>query len=582
MHYTGAQIIVRLLERQGIRYIAGIPGGSNLPIYDALSHSTITHILTRHEQGAGFIAQGMARVSGQAAVCMASSGPGATNLITAVADAHMDSIPVVAITGQVPLSVMGTQAFQEVDTYALMKPITKQNWLVTSADQLLQVIPEAFRVAMSGRPGPVAIDVPKDVQLQSIAVTHWPAPAEPDLPPAIQPEDIETLLQLITHAKRPLLMLGGGVVKSNGSDAVRHFVELTRIPTTSTLMALGSLPTDHPLFLGMLGMHGARYTNLTLEECDLLIGAGVRFDDRATGKVTQFCPNATIVHIDIDTKEFGKIKQPHLAIHADVGDVMRALNQALQTKSPVASPEPSVDSKTSAWLAQIALLKSAFPLDTAGEDDLFKPYGALLNTAKRLSRETTITTDVGQHQMWAAQVFPLHRPRQWLTSGGLGTMGFGLPTAIGAALAQPDRLTLCISGDGSLLMNIQEIATAVEHNLNIKILLLNNQHLGLVRQQQELFYGARYHAIGHHKETDFAAVARAMGAQGYHLGKSPNPLDDLAMALAQPGPCVIEVPIEAQEKVFPMVPPGAANKEMIAYFDPPAVRHAAVLESAEG
>ena len=577
MHYTGAQIIVQLLERQGITHIAGIPGGSNLPIYDALSHSHITHILTRHEQGAGFIAQGMARVSGQAAVCMASSGPGATNLITAIADAHMDSIPLVAITGQVPLAMIGTQAFQEVDTYGLMKPITKQNWLVTSVEQLLQIIPEAFRVAMSGRPGPVAIDIPKDIQQQTLEVNQWPAPAKPEPTPHIQTWDIEQLEQLISQANRPVLMLGGGVVKSNCSHAIRRFVEMTQMPTTATLMALGTIPTDHPLFLGMLGMHGARYTNLALEECDLLIGAGVRFDDRATGKVAQFCPNASIVHIDIDAKELGKLKQPHLAIHADVGEVIHALNNRI-----LPTLGTSVAAKRSGWFKEIALLKDSFPLETFGENDIFKPYGALLETARLLDKETIITTDVGQHQMWAAQVFPLHRPRQWLTSGGLGTMGFGLPAAIGAALAQPHRLTLCISGDGSLLMNIQDIATAVEHNLNIKVLLLNNKHLGLVRQQQELFYGARYHAINHQKETDFAAIAQAMGARGYHLGKTSTPIDDLTKALALPGPCIIEVPIEAQEKVFPMVPPGAANKEMIAHFNTASKRMEPELQTMEG
>jgi len=578
MLYTGAQLIVRLLELQGIRYITGIPGGSNLPIYDALSQSRITHILSRHEQGAGFIAQGMARVSGQPAVCMASSGPGATNLITAVADAHMDSIPLVAITGQVPMTMMGKQAFQEVDTFGLMKPITKQNWLIKSAEQLLEVIPEAFRVAMSGRPGPVAIDVPKDVQQQSITVKRWPLLSTPDPAPLIQNSDVEQLMRLIKNANRPVLMLGGGVVKSNCSSAIRRFVEFTRIPATATLMALGSIPTDHPLFLGMLGMHGARYTNLVLEECDLLIGAGVRFDDRATGKITQFCPQAVIVHIDIDAGELGKITQPHLAIHADVGEVIDKINNMLRT----GEHEPSVDNARAAWLKQIALLKAAYPLETSGETELFKPYGALLETAKRINKEAIITTDVGQHQMWAAQVFPLCRPRQWLTSGGLGTMGFGLPAAIGASLAQPHGLTLCISGDGSLLMNIQELATAVEHNLNIKVLLLNNKHLGLVRQQQELFYGARYHAISHKKETDFAAVARAMGAQGYHLGNSTDPLEDLTEALTQPGPCVIEVPIEAQEKVFPMVPPGAANKEMIASVNPPAGRTSPIFQVMEG
>lgn len=552
MRYTGAQILVKLLERQGIKQIAGIPGGSNLPIYDAFYGSSIVPILARHEQGAGFIAQGMARSTGQVAVCLGSSGPGVTNLITAVADANMDSIPLIAITGQVPLNMMGTDAFQEVDTSALMRPITKHNWLVRSAKDLLEIIPAAFRIATSGRPGPVAIDIPKDVQVQTLDIHSWPNPGTLGIPPEIESENIKAFIEMLRDAHRPVLMVGGGTIHSRCSSDLLDFVEKTQIPTVATLMALGTIPTEHPLFYGMLGMHGAPYTNIILEECDLLIGAGVRFDDRATGKVEQFCPNADIVHIDIDASEFGKNKLPVLSIHADVGEVIRTVNKTLE--------QPF---KRTIWHQRIDELKVELPLELPGAKDISRPYGALLQTADLLDDDVIVTTDVGQHQMWAAQVYPLRHPRQWITSGGLGTMGFGLPAAIGAALARPEAKVLCISGDGSLLMNIQEMATAAEHNLNIKILLLNNRHLGMVRQQQELFYNARYCSTNHNKETDFAMLARAMGAQGYNLGSTADPFTMLYEALNTPGPCVIEVPIDEAEKVLPMVPPGAANREMI-------------------
>jgi acetolactate synthase-1/2/3 large subunit len=550
MILSGAQIIIKLLERQGITRIAGIPGGAALPLYDALTESPIEHVLTRHEQGAGFLAQGMARVSGQPAVCFASSGPGATNLITAIADAHMDSIPVVAITGQVASDMIGTDAFQEADTFGLMLPITKHNWLVRSVEELLEVLPEAFRIASSGRPGPVSIDVPKDIQLQTMDVLAWPEPGKPDPLPSIEAEDLKRMQQMIAAAKRPVLMVGGGVINSGCAQDLITFAEQQDLPTVCSFMGLGAMPTDHPLFLGMLGMHGARYTNMVLEECDLLIGAGVRFDDRATGKASTFCPNAGIIHIDIDASELGKIKTPTAAIQADVGDSLRNFLQA------------SAPHKRPIWLERIEILKQQFPrpFNSSG---LFEPYGLLTHLASQVDAETNIFTDVGQHQMWTAQVFPFQRPRQWNSSGGLGTMGFGLPAAIGAAFAQPERQALCISGDGSIMMNIQELDTAVEHNLNIKVVIMNNNHLGLVRQQQALFYGARFNAITNRRGVDFAVLAQAMGAKGYDLGNESDPAATLQQALSESGPCVINVPISEQEMVFPMVPPGAANIEMI-------------------
>jgi len=552
MKLNGAQLIIRLLERQGITCIAGIPGGANLPLYDALTASPIKHVLTRHEQGAGFIAQGMARASGDPAVCFASSGPGATNLVTAIADAHMDSIPLIAITGQVSSALIGSDAFQEVDTFGLMLPITKHNWLVRSVHELLHVIPEAFRIACSGRPGPVAIDIPKDIQLQEIEIDDWPDVGQPDAQPVVEPRQIERMHAMISQAQRPVLMIGGGVIHSGCYAELRTFAERLQLPTVSTLMGLGAMPGEHPLFLGMLGMHGARATNMVLAECDLLIGVGVRFDDRATGKASTFCENASIIHVDIDAGEHGKIITPQLAIQADIGSVLRASLQGDQQAVARA-----------AWHERIAFLKQRFNFSAHAEQDLFRPYPLLMKLADLIDDDASIVTDVGQHQMWTAQYFPLQRSRQWFTSGGLGTMGFALPTAIGVALSETHGKVLCISGDGSIMMNIQELATAVEHDLNIKIIIMNNQHLGLVRQQQALFYGARFCAINNQRNTDFSALAIAMGAQGYDLAQARDPAATLEQALSMQGPCVINVPICEQEMVLPMVPPNAANSEMI-------------------
>lgn len=549
---TGAQIIIHLLERQGVRIVSGIPGGANLPLYDALAQSTvIRHVLARHEQGAGFIAHGMARASGQPAVCFASSGPGATNLLTAIADAKLDSIPLICITGQVPTAMIGTDAFQEIDTYGISGPITKYNFLVRAASELFEVIPLAFRLACSGRPGPVLIDVPKDVQSQLVAFTAWPDPSRSESPPAIAADAVARAAALINEARRPLLYVGGGVIQSDAGQLVTQLAEKANIPTTMTLMGLGALRVDHPLSLGMLGMHAARYTNLALEECDVLIAAGVRFDDRATGKVAAFCPNARIIHIDIDRSEIGKIKAVHVGIEGDVSEALRALLPLVE------------ETLRSEWRAFIAHLKQEYPLLTPGASDIRTPYGLILRVASLLDDEAIVTTDVGQHQMWAAQVYPLRRPRQWLTSGGLGTMGFGAPAAIGAALAYPERTVVCFAGDGSLLMNIQELATAVEQHVNVKIIVLNNNSLGLVHQQQELFYGKRFSACDYQVKVDFVKIAEGFGMEAYNLATADDPLGLLSRVFARRGPCLINVPIQIEEKVFPMVPPGAANKDMI-------------------
>ncbi len=466
-------------------------------------------------------------------------------------DAKLDSIPLVAITGQVPKPMIGTDAFQEVDTYGLSIPITKHNFLVGSADDLLTVIPRAFRIAASGRPGPVLVDIPKDVQNQLVDVHEWPAPGCADVVPPPDGELIGRAAAMINAAAKPVLYLGGGVVHSGAAEAAVALAQKARLPTVMTLMALGAMPVDHALSLGMLGMHGARCTNLALDECDLLIAVGARFDDRATGKVAGFCPQAKIIHIDIDPSELDKIKTAHVGIAGDVRTVLELLQPVIE------SPQRH------AWLARVASLKADHPLRMPGIDDPRTPYGLIRAVANCLDDEATITTDVGQHQMWVAQAYPLRRPRQWLTSGGLGTMGFGMPAAIGASLAEPERTVVCFTGDGSILMNIQELVTAAEEDVNVKIVLMNNSSLGLVFQQQTMFYGERIYASKFKGMPDFIRVAEGFGVPAVDLDKASDPLAALAAALATRGPMLIHASIAMHEQVLPMVPPGAANKEMI-------------------
>ena len=548
--FTGAQLIVHLLERQGITTVAGIPGGTVLPLYDALSQSTkIRHVLARHEQGAGFIAQGMARTQGKPAVCMACSGPGATNLVTAIADARLDSIPLICITGQVPSSMIGTDAFQEVDTYGISIPITKHNYLVRDIAELPQVISDAFRIAQSGRPGPVWIDIPKDVQTAEIEIDVLPEPGERAPAPEFSAESVRDAAAMINAAKRPVLYLGGGAI--NAADEIRQFAEKANLPTTMTLMALGMLPKAHPLSLGMLGMHGARSTNYILQEADLLIVMGARFDDRAIGKTEQFCPNAKIIHVDIDRAELGKIKQPHVAIQGDVADVLAQLI-------------PQTDATDRAdWRQMVADLQREFPGAIPTEGDPLSHYGLINAVAACVDDSAIITTDVGQHQMWTAQAYPLNRPRQWLTSGGLGTMGFGLPAAVGAALANPDRKVICFSGDGSLMMNIPEMATAAENQLDVKIILMNNEALGLVHQQQSLFYKQGVFAATYPGMINFMQIAAGFGLHTCDLNAEEDAHAALQAAISRPGPALIHVRIDPEQKVYPMVPPGAANTEMV-------------------
>lgn len=551
MRFTGAEIIIKLLERQGIEIVAGIPGGANLPLYAVLGKSSIKHILVRHEQGAGFIAQGMSRSTGLPAVCLATSGPGATNLITAIADAKMDSIPIIAITGQVPLSLIGTDAFQEVDMYGLTVPITKHNFLVRSAKELLSVIPEAFQIAASGRPGPVVIDIPKDIQLETIEFDCWPdigqaiKPALPDI------DDIRKAAGLINSSERPVLYIGGGIIHSGAHEQVRALAERNSIPATSTLMGLGAFDRKSSLSLGMLGMHGSCSTNLVIDKADLLIAIGARFDDRATGRVSEFCRHASIIHIDIDPSEIGKIKETNCSITADASAAMDMLLPLIKKND------------RTEWHEEIERIRHENREISDADKDIFNPLTLIAAIGEEAGEDTIVTTDVGQHQMWTAQAYPFSRPGQFLTSGGLGTMGFGLPAAIGAAIMNPDKKVICFSGDGSILMNIQELATLAEQDLNVKVIIFNNGYLGMVRQQQEFFYNGNYTASRFHHRPDFSIIAEGFGIRSCCLNDSSEPLETISTELKSRGPSLIDVQIHLAENVYPMVPPGAANREMI-------------------
>lgn len=551
MKLNGAQITIKLIERQGIDCIAGIPGGANLPLYNALYSSKIKHVLVRHEQAGGFIAQGMARTTGKAAVCFATSGPGVTNLLTAVADAKLDSIPIVAVTGQVPTAMIGTDAFQEVDTYGMSIPITKHNFLVRSAQELLTVVPLAFQIALSGRPGPVLIDIPKNVQNEVLEFEDWPEPGKREALAPVDPELIKKAAEMIKSAKRPILYAGGGAVHSGADALIRELSEKNNIPITMTLMGLGILPESEPLSLGMLGMHGSRSTNHLIDRADVLIALGARFDDRATGNVKAFGKNASILHIDIDRSEIDKIKKSNLSIAGDLKTVLDALL-------------PLIDKNDRAdWVKEVAEEKKKFPLTFKDSDKGMHPNSILKAIAELAGPDAYIATDVGQHQMWTAQAYPFQRVRQLITSGGLGTMGFGVPAAMGAALANPNNKVICISGDGSILMNIQELVTMAELDLDVKIIILNNSHLGLVRQQQELFYQQNYMASKFQHSLDFAAVAKAFGVESITIEGTSDIKKELATIISKKGPALIDLRIDSAWNVLPMVAPGASNMDMI-------------------
>ncbi|MDD5040671.1 MAG: biosynthetic-type acetolactate synthase large subunit [Patescibacteria group bacterium] len=551
MRYSGAEITIKLLEREDIDIITGIPGGANLPLYSALAKSGIRHILARHEQGACFMSHGMARSTGKTAVCFATSGPGATNLLTAIADAKMDSVPIVAITGQVSSSLIGTDAFQEVDTYGLTIPITKHNFLIRSAEELLDAIPEAFRIAAEGRPGPVLVDIPKDVQLETIEIGSFDRPRKEPRSIRIDSGGIERAAEMINSSKRPVLYAGGGITLSGAEGPLRELAHKNSIPAASTLMGLGCFPADDGMFIGMLGMHGQRYTNHIMREADLLLAFGARFDDRATGKVAEFCPNARIIHIDIDSAEINKIKKADIYI---LGDVRHAIEQLL----------PLVErNDREAWTRTVSDIREKYPVQERTGRDGLSPETIIRKVASCAGEEAIIATDVGQHQMWVAQYYPFSRPRTLLTSGGLGTMGFGFPAAIGAGLANPGKKIVCFTGDGSFLMNIQEMATLSELGLDIKIVLFNNRHLGLVRQQQEYFYGKEYIASRFYCKTNFAKIGEGFGIESHDLAGAEDPFLALEEAIKKEGPALINIPLSADENVTPMVAPGSGNHDMI-------------------
>lgn len=532
MKVTGAQIVVHLLERLGVATVAGIPGGAILPLYEALDTSSIRHVLARHEQGAGFIAHGLARATGRAGVCLATSGPGATNLITALADAKADSVPLVAITANVGRALLGTDAFQEVDFFSLTIPVTKHNFLVEETLDLFRVIPEAFRLAESPRPGPISVDIPKDVLTQVVDIEAWPTVlALPEGEFRAEAPDagwLGAVREALERSERPVVYAGGGC--ATAWEALRAFVRREGIPVASTLMGLGLLEPGDPLFLGMLGMHGNPAANRALADADLVLALGVRFDDRATGRLDRFCPGAVVIHVDVDPAELGKNHRAEFTWAGDVGRFLGALGS------------PTIRGRHRPAFDAAPVFRA---LSDAGGTDLI------------------VTTDVGQHQMWAAQHFPVRKPGTFLTSGGLGTMGFGLPAAIGAALALPGRRVACLTGDGSILMNVQELATLADLGLPVTIVLFHNGGLGLVRQQQELYYGAHYLASGLEGGPDFPALARAFGLLAWKIGGAMTAERAFAEAFRHPGPSLVEVPVARRALVFPMVAPGAANTDAL-------------------
>lgn len=545
---TGAEIVVQVLQQHGVETLFGYPGGAIMPIYDALYQSPLNHYLCRHEQGAAFSAVGYARSSGQVGVCMATSGPGATNLITSLADALLDSVPVVAITGQVSQAVMGSDAFQEVDVLGLSLAVTKHSFMVRHVDELADTLQQAFALARSGRPGPVLVDIPKDVQL---------AAAKPLVPSvfAVQTAGMATSLanaakarELIAQAKRPIAYIGGGVHMADAMPELQLFLENNAMPSVTTLKAMGSVAKDNPYYLGMLGMHGTQAANIAVQECDLLICLGARFDDRVTGNLDKFAAGAKVIHVDIDPAEINKVRFADVALLGDMKQILPAI---------------ASQSDCQTWLAHCLALKQQYGwrYDHPGER-VFAPL-FLKQLSERMPDNTVISCDVGQHQMWVAQHMRFDNPRNHLSSGGLGTMGFGLPAAIGAKLARPNDTVIAVSGDGSFMMNVQELATIKRFRLPVKIVIIDNQRLGMVKQWQQLFFNQRYSETDLSDNPDFVALAAAFAIPGHRISRKEEVADALEAMFTWPGAYLLHVSIDEQDNVWPLVPPGASNTDML-------------------
>ena len=543
---TGAELVLKVLQQHGVKHIFGYPGGAIMPIYDALYDSDVQHFLCRHEQGAAFSAIGYARSTGKVGVCMATSGPGATNLVTGLADAMMDSVPVVAITGQVFSSLIGTDAFQEMDVLGMSLSITKHSFLVQSLDELADVLHQAFELAQSGRPGPVLVDIPKDIQIGS--VDFEPYPINDKKFPAIDQDAVTAARDLIGAAKKPLFYIGGGVGLADAIDELQDVLEYSQIPAISTLKALGTVPGDYAYNLGFVGMHGNQAANLAVQECDLLICTGARFDDRVTGKLDTFAPNAKVIHLDIDPAEISKLRTADVAILGDFKQILPQLKVAPHT------PE---------WLERVGglITEFAWRYDYPGEN-IYAPK--LLNQlSKALPEDHVVSCDVGQHQMWVAQHMLFSSPRNHLSSGGAGTMGFGLPSAIGAQVARPDATSVVVSGDGSFMMNVQELGTIKRFSLPVKIVLLDNQRLGMVKQWQELFFEERYSETNLSDNPDFVTLAKAFDIPAISISKADEIDQAIEQFVQSKGPILLHVQIDDKDNVWPLVPPGKANHDMI-------------------
>ncbi len=565
--YTGAEIVFKCLEDQGVEFIFGYPGGAVLPIYDELKHhKSIKHILARHEQGAGHAAEGYARSSGKPGVVLVTSGPGATNVVTALTDAYMDSVPLVCISGQVPTHLIGTDAFQECDTTGITRPCTKHNWLIKDVKDLGKTIHKAFEVATTGRPGPVLVDIPKDIQFNKYSYSKKKIQKKLNgkTHNFYTQKEIEKLLELICKSKKPIIYSGGGVINSGdeASQLLRELVDATGFPITSTLQGLGAYPGDDNQFLGMLGMHGTYEANNAMHDCDLMINVGARFDDRITGKIDEFSPKSKKVHIDIDPSSINKNVKVDLAIVGDVSSVLRNTIKILKKQRPHFSK--SNKSNISKWWEQIQKWRSVNSLGYINSEESIKPQYAVQRLYELTkNKDTFITTEVGQHQMWAAQHYKFNKPNRWMTSGGLGTMGYGLPAAVGVQIANPNKLVIDIAGEASVLMTMQEMSTAVQYSLPIKIFILNNEYMGMVRQWQELLHDKNYSESYTAALPDFVKLAEAYGCVGIRA-KTPAELDDKIIEMINTDrPVIFDCLVDKIENCFPMIPSGKPHNQMI-------------------